>query len=208
MPVRAVRRSLDEVAQREQEQEQEQEHRHDHHGGGRHQQVRLGGVTAGVTSGSPASVPWSAVWFTRAGLILGLWRLVRNGQHHGCRYPSGLPFVRASSCCRASSVKYVKRRSFGVTGSTPACSAAMLLTRTMTAWAVIPRCRMRSPVPRGARSAPGQSPRCAIQGVDRYLATVCRVDLPLVVANGDDPGHLVVVRELERDCFRALQAGA
>ena len=50
--------------------------------------------------------------------------------------PSGFPFVRASSCCLFSSVKYVWRRSFGVTGSTPACSA-MVRTRTITAWAVM-----------------------------------------------------------------------
>ena len=65
----------------------------------------------------------------------------------------------------------------------------MVRTRTITAWAVMSRGWMRPPLATGHK-----------QGT--------RPHLPLVVANGDGPGHLVIVCELERDCFRALKAGA
>ena len=96
-----------------------------------------------------------------AGLIVESGRLVRNGEHHGCRCnPSGLPFIWAASCCLSSSVKYVRHRSFGVTGSTPAC-LAMVHTRSITAWSVMAFVWMRPPLT-GHSRAPDQSPRIAI----------------------------------------------
>ena len=123
-------------------------------------------------------------------------------------YPSGLPSVRASRRCLSSSVKYVRRRSFGVTWSTPACSA-MVRTRTITACAVMSRGWMRPPLATSARSAPGRSPPARDPGVDnRFLATVCRVDLPLVVGNGDRTGHPGRSPRAGARLLRALKAGA
>ena len=72
-------------------------------------------------------------------------------------------------------------------------------TRTITAWAAMSCCCAR-PI-----RAPDQSPRLAIQA-SMAFAAVYRVDLPLVVANGDSsPEHLVVVCELERNRLRGCR---
>ena len=125
----------------------------------------------------------------------------------GAGNPSGLPFVRASRRCLSNSVRYVRRRSFG---------GNQVDTRLLCDDAHPHHHGLGGHVPRldapalGDRAQHGTRPVAAARdpGVDRFLAAVCRVDLPLVVANGDRPGHLVVVRKLQHDGFRALQAGA